>query len=385
MVSVAVSSLGATATADQNIVTPPSSIAFSQDHGLRAHTNHLIFKGFQPNSHPMVGIGGHSLVISGYYPSQIRSAYGDSGSGQGVIAIVDAYNYPSALKDFNVFAGQFGLPQETSTNVTSSSNRVFQVVYASGRRPSNNGGWAEEEALDIEWAHSMAPSAKIVLVEASSASYSALFQAVDKARSISGVTQISMSWGGSEFSGESSYDSHFPSGNITYFAATGDTGGVQDYPALSPQVVGCGGTSLTLNGSSYGSETGWSGSGGGPSSYYSRPAFQNVIQSVLGNHRGAPDVSAVADPYTGCAVYDSTSYQGYVGWLVFGGTSLATPICAGLANAGGANRGTGETTFIYANSSGFHDVTSGTAGSFSCTPGWDFVTGWGSPKSPASF
>src|SRR5262249_23737160 len=151
----------------------------------------------------------------------------------------------TALNDFNVFAAQFGLPQETSTDPRASSNKVFQVVYASGKQPRSNCGWAQEAALDIEWAHAMAPSAKIVLVEAASSSFANLFAAVDVASNLPGVTEVSMSWGGSEFSGETSADSHFPQNNgIVYFASSGDTGGQVIYPGASPLVVACGGTSV---------------------------------------------------------------------------------------------------------------------------------------------
>ena len=102
-------------------------------------------------------------------PLQIRSFYGVTGTGSGVIAIVDAYDYATALSDFNTFAGYFGLPLESSSSVTASTNKVFQVVYATGSKPNKNGGWNQEAALDIEWAHAMAPAAKIVLVEAKSA------------------------------------------------------------------------------------------------------------------------------------------------------------------------------------------------------------------------
>ncbi len=376
---------------DPNVFMPETSNPGLTSLGY-AHTNHLIYIGppQYPGGQPLFASLKPSYLdyqsgIAGFHPNQIRTAYGDSSNGGGVIAIVDAYNYASSLKDFNTFASTFGLPKETSTNVLASTNKVFQVVYASGKKPQNNGGWAEEEALDIEWAHAMAPSAKIVLVEAASASDSALFSAIDKARSLAGVKQISMSWGGSEFSGETSYDSHFSTTSITYFVAAGDVGGAHDYPAESPEVIDIGGTSLNLNSSNQiVSETGWSSSGGGPSTYEPRPAFQNGIATIVGSHRGGPDISAVADPNTGVAVYDSTSYQGYVGWLVFGGTSVATPVCAGIANAGGAGRGTAEAAYIYTNTSLFYDVVSGSAGSYLCQPGWDYVTGWGSPKSTAS-
>ncbi len=376
------------------VFTPPTSMVKESHRGLFAHTNHLVYTGpWFGSDDLLVDLGGeatHGPVArfystpSGYYPADIRGAYGDTANGGNAIAIVDAYHYPSSLKDFNVFAKQFGLPQETSTNPTATTNKVFQVVYGSGKQPNSDGGWSEEMALDIEWAHAMAPNAKIYLVEASSSSYSALMQAVTKAGGLAGVKQISMSWGGGEFSGESSFDSTFNSVNATYFASAGDTGGAQEYPAESPKVVGVGGTSLTVSHHTYVSEKAWSGSGGGKSSYEGIPSYQSALSSLLGSKRGGPDIAAVADPYTGVAVYDSTPYYGYQGWLVFGGTSVACPVCAGIANAGGLNRGSNELKFIYGHTSGFHDIESGTAGSYSAGPGWDFITGWGTPVSSAS-
>src|SRR5262249_48867676 len=274
----------------------------------------------------------------GMTPAQIRSFYGmPSTGGSNVIAIVDAFHYPTALNDFNVFAAQFGLPQEPSTNPLASTNQVFQVVYASGRQPRTNCGWAQEAALDIEWAHAMAPSAKIVLVEAASNSFTNLFAAVDVASSLPGVREVSMSWGGSEFSSETASDSHFPQGNgIVYFASSGDTGGVVIYPGSSPNVVACGGTSVATNGAgSFTGETGWSGSGGGSSAFEARPSYQSGIAGIVGSARGVPDISSDADPNTGVAVYDTTRCAGASGWQVFGGTSVGSASVAGMVNVAG--------------------------------------------------
>jgi len=303
-----------------------------------------------------------------------------STGGANTIVIVDAFDYPTALNDFNVFSTQFGLPRETSTDVLASSNTVFQVVYANGRKPRANCGWAQEAALDIEWAHAMAPGAKIVLVEAATNSFVDLFAAVDVASTIPGAKEVSMSWGGSEFSSEASNDFHFPSGNgIVYFASSGDTGGASIYPSASPFVVAAGGTHVNTNSSgAFVSETGWSGSGGGPSKYEPRPAYQNGF--VVGASRGIPDISSDADPNTGVAVYDSTRCQGFSGWLVFGGTSVSSPCLAGMVNVSGGHADTtAALTFIYGHSTSFRDITSGKAGTFNCTIGWDFVTGLGSP------
>jgi subtilase family serine protease len=132
------------------------------------------------------------------------------------------------------------------------------------------------------------------------------------------------------------------------------------------------------------SETAWSGSGGGPSAYELRPSYQNVIVSTVGSQRGVPDFSFDANPSTGVSVYDSTSCQGLSGWLTFGGTSVSSPSLAGIVNLLGSRNSssTNELLMIYGNlgSANFNDITSGTAGSYSAVPGWDFVTGVGSNK-----
>lgn len=361
------------------------------DIGRRAHTHYLIYNGpdmytrepeamlYQDLTHGPAARPNNGP--SGFHPDQIRTAYGVTKNGSGTIAIVDAYDFATSLADFNAFSSQFNLPQETSATATATTNKVFQVAYASGSKPKADAGWAEEEALDIEWAHAMAPNAKIVLVEAKSAAFSDLFAAVSYASKLSGVTQISMSWGGSEFSGETACESIF-SGikSATLFASTGDQGGSKSYPAVSPNIVAVGGTSLFLDSNNnYSNETGWSGSGGGISAYEAQPNFQ---KSVLKHQtkRSVPDIAAVADPSTGVAVYDS----GAGGWVVVGGTSLSSPLCAGIANAGGAKLMAGELTFIYGHISLFHDVKNGKAGNNSCGIGYDLVTGWGSPKTNGS-
>jgi subtilase family serine protease len=367
--------------ADAGVHVPDSSIEQPGERGIAAHTNHLIR--VQP------GFVGTSP--SGETPASIASVYNLAGqlAGSGVIVIVDAFHYPTALNDFNVFSQQFGLPRETSANALSSTNTAFQVVYARGNRPRTNCGWAQEAALDIEWAHAMAPSAKIVLVEARSNSFADLFQAVDVASSIAGAREVSMSWGGGEFSGEAANDGHFTTPGIVYFAASGDTGGTTIYPGVSPNVVSAGGTRINRDaGGNFLSETGWSGSGGGPSTFEARPAFQDGIQAIVGTHRGVPDFSFDADPNTGVSVYDSTSCQGSSGWLVFGGTSVSSPSLSGIVNSAGSNTSSAaELSLIYGsvsnggatiNSANFRDILSGTAGSFSAKTGWDFVTGIGS-------
>jgi kumamolisin len=366
--------------------TPDSTLEHPGDHGINAHTNHVL------HLRQSASLG----VPAGLSPQQIWSAYQiapapGSPLGSGTIAIIDAYDYPTALSDFNTFSRTFGLPTEPSSNRLSSTNKAFQVVYANGRRPQSNCGWSQEAALDIEWAHAMAPAAKIVLVEAGSSSFNSLFQAIQVANGLSGVQQISMSWGGREFSYESLYDTYFSNPQVAYLAASGDTGGQTIYPSVSPNVISAGGTTLNMSGMTFVSETGWSGSGGGPSVYEPIAPFQFQVPSLsskLGNHRGTPDWSFDADPVTGVSVFDSTSCQGLVGWLVFGGTSVAAPSLAGIANLAAAaqggvtGNGVGYALYNTYNSSSYpadlRDITSGGNASYKDATGWDFVTGIGS-------
>ena len=373
--------LALSAQSRARVVIPDSSQEVPGDVGFRAHTNHLIlvrptFTGTAP---------------SGETPQSIQPVYRlPATGGSGIVAIVDAFDYPTAENDLNVFSSQFGLPACTT------ANGCFTKVYASGAQPRTNCGWGQEAALDIEWAHAMAPSAKIVLVEAASSSFANLFAGVDVASkwiaSHGSQGEVSMSWGGSEFSSEASDDFHFtpPSGaSIVYFAASGDRGGATIYPGVSPAVVAAGGTTIHRDTSgNFIGETGWSGSGGGPSTYEARPGYQSIVSGIVGSSRGVPDFSFDADPNSGVSVYDSTRCQGLSGWLVFGGTSVASPSLAGIVNLAGSFAADSftELSTIYGGvsnsgatiSSNFRDIVSGSAGSFRATTGWDFVTGVGS-------
>lgn len=359
------------------LVVPDTTVEHPENVGKRAHTNHVIL--VRPNF--------TGTSPTGETPQSIEPVYNlPPAGGTNVIAIVDAFDYPTAENDLNVFSQQFGLPPCTS------ANGCFQKVYANGYQPRSNCGWAQEAALDIEWAHAMAPNARIILVEANSNSFLDLFRGVDVASTLvspngGGLGEVSMSWGGSEFSGETSYDSHFTTSGIVYFAASGDTGGATIYPGVSANVVSSGGTTLHRDSSgNFLSETGWSGSGGGPSAYEARPSYQDGIASIVGSQRGAPDFSFDADPNSGVSVYDSTRCQGLKGWMVFGGTSVASPSLAGIVNNAGhfALTSSAELSTIYTDyasptyNTDFRDITSGTAGGFNATTGWDFVTGVGS-------
>jgi len=366
------------------ILVPDTTVERTQDRGLRAHTNHLIRVEAKP-SRP--GGGGPS----GETPASIRPVYNlPSTGGSQTIAIVDAFDYPTAANDLGVFSSQFGLPAMPDCNSNGNVAPCFKKVFASGSQPRANCGWGQEAALDIEWAHAMAPNARIVLVEAASNSFTDLFTGVDVATAQvttgGGKGEVSMSWSGGEFSTESSNDSHFQNNNVVYLASSGDTGGVNGYPSVSPFVVSAGGTTINRNGSGqFTSETAWSGSGGGPSQFEPKPSYQVGVSGTDSAQRSAPDFSFDANPNTGVSVYDSTRCQGASGWLVFGGTSVSSPSLAGIVNLAGhfATSSQSELTTIYANranTADFRDIVSGTAGSFSAGVGYDFVTGVGSDQ-----
>jgi len=367
------------------IVVPDTTVVRAEDRGVRAHTNHLIM--VRPDASPDATSGPSGNTPATIYPVYLPGKTYNPGAGGGTIAIVDAFDYPTAENDLHVFSTTVGLPDCTI------ANGCFSVVYASGTKPRSNCGWAQEAALDIEWAHAMAPKAKIVLVEAASNSNVDLYAAVNVATQrvlASGSGEVSMSWGGSEYSGEAANDSHFKHSGVVYFASSGDTGGVTEYPSASPFVVAAGGTTLNRNtDKSFKSETGWSGSGGGPSKYEPKPSWQTVL-GTSATARSIPDFSFVGDPNTGVSVYDSTRCQGLLGWLVFGGTSVSAPSLAGIVNTAGHfyPDSTTELSTMYSNilystdgtNNNFYDVLTGTAGGNTAKAGYDYITGIGSSR-----
>jgi len=331
-----------------------------------------------------------STVSAPYTPIEIRQAYGfnnilfgstqGNGAGQ-TIAIVDAYNDLNISSDLKAFDAKYGL-----------SNPLLKIVNQNGSQtalPTANSGWGLEIALDVEWAHAVAPAANILLVEASSSYLSDLLTAVSYAATQAKV--VSMSWGSYEFSSETAYDSYFSPQThpgVTFVASSGDQGGMTIWPAVSPNVVAVGGTTLTIslaNGTyTYSSEKSWSGSGGGLSLYEKEPSWQYAVQSS--GHRSSPDVAYDANPSTGYAVYDT---YGYSGWVQIGGTSAGAPQWAGLVaivNQGRSSPLRNATSDLYSLSANpyysrdFHDVTSGTAGRNRAGTGYDLVTGLGSPQ-----
>ncbi len=360
-----------------------------------------------------------------YTPTQVRTAYGINnlsldGTGQ-TIAIVDAYGDPNIYQAVDAFDAQFSLTFSGSTleqfygpaaSFLTVLNQQGQTTPLPATDPSGPGtdNWEVEEALDVEWVHAVAPGAQIVLVEADSQSLADLMAAVATAAQQPGVSVVSMSWGFPEgqtvlAQDEATYDPYFttPAGHqgVTFVASTGDYGAaVPMYPAMSPNVVAVGGTSLTLNANnSYNTETGWGsysntlglylGSGGGLSQYESEPAFQQGVQST--GSRTTPDVSFVADPMTGVWIADPYNLGTANPWEVVGGTSLSTPAWAGLialadqgrVAAGEATLGTVGPTAAPAalyslSASDYHAVTSGSNG-YSAGAGYNLVAGLGTP------
>jgi subtilase family serine protease len=333
----------------------------------------------------------HSLVVtdahgnpsastspSGLPPSTIKSVYGFStsptvGAGK-TIAIVDAYDDPTAESDLGVFSSQFNLPSCTT------GNGCFKKVDQSGGTayPRTNTGWALEISLDVQWAHAIAPGAKILLVEASSNSFTNLLAAEDYAKTH--AQYVSNSWGGSESSGEASNDGHFAQSGVSFFVSAGDAGLPAEYPSASPNVISVGGTTLKVSSSgALISETGWSGGGGGCSAYETatpaQAAFATYAQVSCGGKRATPDVSLDADPASGVAVYDSTRYQGRQGWFTVGGTSASSPMWAARSADTGA---VVNASAVYGGAITFRDITAGNNGA-PCLTGYDLCTGLGVP------
>jgi len=386
------------AASGPKLIIPSSSVENRSDIGVRAHTNvRMLFASgeVEPASSPgptfetPASIACVYNLVKPVAGCPISGTSTNPSGGSGAIAIVDAYDDPNATSDLATFSSFYGLPAAN-----------FSVVYATGTKPpaDSSGGWELEESLDIEWAHAMAPNAALYLVEAQSNSYNDLFTAENVAASLvaaAGGGEVSNSWSGGEFSGEIGDDKNFRVTGAVYLASTGDSAFALGYPAVSPYVVAVGGTSLKYSGSTgkFNSEQFWDnqygGGGGGLSVYEKTPPYQNGISSIVGTHRGVPDVSADADPVSGAAVYDSYPYFGTAyGWIQVGGTSFSCPTWAGILNSAGHfyAKTALELSTIYADYAGaryshqFRDIT---AGNSNCTTGWDICTGVGSPLSYA--
>jgi subtilase family serine protease len=319
-------------------------------------------------------------VPSGYAPCDLQAAYGlassASGAGQ-TVAIVDAYNDPSAESDLAIYRSTYGLPACTT------ANGCFRKVNQNGGTayPQSDPNWSGEISLDVDMVSAICPNCHILLVEASSSNLGNLFIAENEAAAL-GATEISNSWGAGDFNGESNYDSYFHHG-IPITASTGDSGYGVSYPAASPYVTSVGGTSLTRASNARGwSETAWSGAGSGCSQYEPKPTWQTDSCG-----RTVGDVSADADPNTGVATYDS---YGYGGWVVFGGTSVASPIIASIYALAGNGASISSPSYAYSHAGSLFDVTSGSNGScgtYLCNAGagYDGPTGLGTPNGTGAF
>ena len=345
------------------------------------------------------------VVLSTYTPSQIRSAYGidgisfggTAGTGAGqTIAIIEGSSDPYIAHDLAEFDAEFGLPSPPS----------FQVLNQEGGTslpaPVQVPGQVQagEECMDVEWAHAIAPGASLIVIECNSITLSDLGVGLRTAAGLPGVSVVSISLGVPQFTMEHTLSDPYyttPDGHqgVTFVAASGDNGAPGGYPSSSPYVVGVGGTSLLINpDGSYNTEIGWSGSGGDLSPYESEPAYQEGVQSS--GKRAVPDVSFDANLQTGIYVYDTFDYLlGHTHTLFIpnGGTSFGAPAWAGLiaiANQGRVIEGgttlnsssdpTQTLTALYSlPPSDFHDITSGNNGEFSAGPGYDLVTGLGTP------
>ena len=336
------------------------------------------------------GVTPAAATPSGLFPADLQSAYklpsATAGAGR-TVAIVDAFDDPAAESDLGVYRSQFGLPACTA------ANGCFRKVGQTGSRtalPRKNASWAEEISLDVDMVSATCPNCHILLVEAKTNSFANLGAAVNTAARL-GATAISNSYGGSDAS-DSTNGSFYNHPGIAVTASSGDGGFGVEYPASSSFVVAVGGTSLRkAAGTTRGwTESAWSGAGSGCS------AFNTAIPSAASFNTGCArravaDVSAVADPNTGVAVFDSVPFQGFSGWLVFGGTSVSSPIIASVYGLAGNAATIDANDFPYQHAGSLFDVTTGSNGTCSpsqlCTAraGWDGPTGLGTPNGTGAF
>jgi subtilase family serine protease len=325
----------------------------------------------------------------GYSPADLRAAYklpSTGGVGQ-TIAVVDAYDDPSAEADLNAYRAQFGLGACTK------ANGCFRKVDGSGGTsyPASDVGWAQEISLDLDMASAICPQCKILLVEAASSSRTALGTSVNTAVRL-GATAVSNSYGTSqEFSTETStFDKYYNHPGVMVTASSGDDGyNYFGFPAASRYVTAVGGTKLVRNSTTRGfSDYAWSDGGSGCSLYESKPSWQADGGC---SHRMVADVAAVADPSTGVAVYDSFGSTNRANWYVFGGTSASAPIIAGVYALAGNGRSLEYGSYPYAHRTYLYAVTYGSNGTCSpayfCTagPGYDGPSGLGTPHGTAAF
>ncbi len=364
------------------IIIPESSIPQSGRH----HTNYFFVDSDQPQQGPPAGnetpasLACVYQLVTGPAGCPIATSTNVPTGGVGATAIVDAGDYPTAASDLAAFSSYYGIPAAN-----------FTVTWPGGKKkkPPVYSDWLVEEALDIEWAHSMAPQAKLFLVEsvlcvnqncATDPTWAAITLAA-KLVAENGGGVVSMSFGDPEVKREKNWDKYFTTLGVVYFAASGDSGiGVSIYPGASPNVVSVGGT--YFNRDSHGNFVNevYGGGGGNISPYEPIPSYQSGIAGIVGKHRGYPDV---ASDYCCAVIY----LEG--GWYSVGGTSWASPTFAGIVNAAGNKQQStlDELTWIYGEladpgeyAADFNDITQGAP---QCKVGWDLCAGVGSARTYA--
>jgi kumamolisin len=354
------------------IFIPQSSIPQPGRH----HTNYFYVDSDKPSSGPPSGVetpGSLACVyelVSGPTGCPVSTSTAVPTGGVGAIALVDAGDYPTAAADLAAFSSYYGIPAADLT-----------IRWPGTTKPPVYADWLTEEALDIEWAHAMAPHAKMFLVISTLENTDPTWQAVQLAAKLvaeNGGGVVSMSWGDPEVSNETNWDKYFTTPGVVYFAASGDSGiGVSIYPGASPNVVSVGGTSFDRNSKGDFVKEVYGGGGGDISPYEPIPSYQSGIANIVGTHRGYPDV---ASDFCCAPVY----LQG--GWLSVGGTSWASPTFAGIVNAAGNKEQSSgdELTWMYSElanqteyEADFYDITQGAT---QCKVGWDLCAGIGSPR-----
>jgi kumamolisin len=385
-----------------HVMTPKSSIAEPGDAGVKAHTHLHIFvppvgMNFGPAARPnelepfpgaffetpaSLGCIYHLVhrEVPGCNPD-VTTENPNVGKGAGAIALIEGFDDPTAAADLAIFSAQFGLPPANLT-----------VTYLTGTEPGLDptGGFHLETALDLQWAHAMAPQAKLFLIEAPNNGLVNLFNAAQLGASLvaaAGGGEVSMSFGTGEFGLETDFDPFFVFPGVVFFASSGDSPGTE-YPSVSPNVVSAGGTSISRspNTGNFIIENTWQDAGGGSSLVEPRPAFQDGVRFIVGNSRGTPDLSFDANPATGVWVWDSNPVFG-TGWFVVGGTSVSAPSLAGIVNAAGSFSGSSqaENAMLYNHIFGgsFNDIVYGTCGEHAVFAflGYDACTGIGTPDS----
>src|SRR5579859_576441 len=332
------------------------------------------FSGFRGRS-PIHIFGRPHKFPVGITPNQIKTIYHlPKNGGQGTIAIIGAYDDLSIEADLQTFSKKFALSSCTLANGCLEKHKMSASI-------TSDRGWVLETSLDVEWAHAIAPQAKILLIEAPTPSGENLLKAVDYAAGRSDVVSVSMSWGGGEFIEETSLDNHFISqSGAQFFAASGDSGAGASWPASSPNVIGVGGSSLVLKNGKFLRERAWSKSGGGISAYEQQPSFQADYKIARSQGmRAVPDVAFAADPKPGFPIVHKNI------WRTVGGTSAGAPQWAAIAALGS---GISNANFYMDKASPnhaqyFRDITSGSNGDcgYYCKARkhYDYITGLGSP------